>query len=332
MFIPEKIYHEQGIENYELGKELLEKYKDVPKVIIDNHNNIEEMRKKQNSEFPKMKRNLIIGTRKTHKYIPNYKVSNFLVPYTSSGCTAMCMYCYLVCNYNKCAYLRLFVNREQMLDKIIKTANNTTEDYVFEIGSNSDLILENTITNNLVWTIENFKNSPKGKLTFPTKFAMVEPILNLDHHGKIIIRMSVNPEEIINKCEFGTSRLKQRIEAINKLAEARYKVGIIVAPIILVDNWKRLYEDLFKELNELLTEKAKKEIFFEFIFMTYSYIHKMINNEAFPNAIDLYNKELMTVRGKGKYTYNKFVRQEGKIFFRDLMSKYFPNNEIIYFS
>ena len=49
MFIPEKIYYEQGIENYELGKELLEKYKDVPKVIIDNHNNIEEMRKKENS-------------------------------------------------------------------------------------------------------------------------------------------------------------------------------------------------------------------------------------------------------------------------------------------
>ena len=101
MFIPEKIYYEQRIENYELGKELLEKYKDVPKVIIDNHNNIEEMRKKENSEFPRMKRNLIIGTRKTHKYVTNSKVSNFLVPYTSSGCTAMCMYCYLVCNYNK---------------------------------------------------------------------------------------------------------------------------------------------------------------------------------------------------------------------------------------
>ena len=100
----------------------------------------------------------------------------------------------------------------------------------------------------------------------------------------------------------------------------------------MLDNWKILYEGLFKELNELLTEKAKKKVFFEFIFMTYSYIHKMINNEAFPNAIDLYNKELMTVRGKGKYTYNQFVRQEGEIFFRNLMSKYFTNNEIIYFS
>lgn len=332
MFIPQKIYYEQEIQNYELGKELLEKYKDVPKTIIDNHNNIEEMRKKENSEFPKMKRNLIIGTRKTHKYVPNYKVSNFLVPYTSSGCTAMCMYCYLVCNYNKCAYLRLFVNREQMLNKIIKTANNAEEDYVFEIGSNSDLILENTITNNLVWTIENFKNSKKGKLTFPTKFDMVDSILNIEHQGKVIIRMSINPEEIINKFEFGTSRLKQRIEAINKLVEANYKVGILVAPIILIDNWKTLYEGLFKQITELLTEKAKKKVFFEFIFMTYSYIHKAINSEAFPNSMDLYNKEIMTVRGKGKYTYNQFVRQEGEAFFRDLMDKYFPNNEIIYFS
>ncbi len=66
--------------------------------------------------------------------------------------------------------------------------------------------------------------------------------------------------------------------------------------------------------------------------MTYSYIHKMINNEAFPNAIDLYNKELMKVRGRGKYTYNQFVREEGEIFFRDMMKIYFPNNKIVYFS
>ena len=332
MFIPDRIYCEDGIENYELGKELLEKYKDIPKTMIDNHNNIEEMRKKENSEFAKMKRNLIIGTRKTHKYVPNAKISNFLVPYTSSGCIAACMYCYLVCNYNKCAYLRLFVNREQMLDKIIKTANNAEEDYVFEIGSNSDLILENTITNNLVWTIENFKKSPKGKLTFPTKFDMVDPILNLDHQGKMIIRMSVNPAEIINKVEFGTSRLKQRIEAINKLVEADYEVGILVAPIILVDDWKKLYTELFENLYEQLSEKTKKKVFFEFIFMTYSYIHKAINTEAFPNAIDLYNKEIMTVRGKGKYTYNQSSRQEGEQFFKSLMNRYFPNNKIIYFS
>ena len=288
------------------------------------------MRKKQNSEFPDMKRNLIIGIRKTHKFVENHKTSDYLVPYTSSGCTAMCMYCYLVCNYNKCAYLRLFVNREQMLEKIIKTANKSERDLVFEIGSNSDLILENTITKNLIWTIENFANTQKGKLTFPTKFEMIDDLLNIRHNKKIIIRMSVNPEEIINKVEFGTSRLKQRIQAINKLADADYPIGILIAPVIFVENWKSLYLELIKYLYENLSEKVKKEAFFEIIFMTYSFVHNAINTEAFPNAIKLYDQDLMTGRGKGKYMYKEFIRKEGEMFFRENMNKFFKNNSIMY--
>lgn len=330
MFKPHAIYYEKAIEDYQLGKELLNKYKDIPKVIIENHNNIEEMRKKENKEFAKMKTNLIIGVRKTHKYTENHKVSDYLVPYTSSGCTASCMYCYLVCNYNKCAYLRLFVNREQMLEKMLKTAEKSEKNLTFEIGSNSDLILENTITDNLVWTIKNFKNSPKGKLTFPTKFDMVDPILNLDHQGKVIVRVSVNPEDIINKVEFGTSRLKGRIEAINKLKEAGYKVGILIAPVIFVENWKELYLELIKRLELELSEKAKKDVFFEIIFMTYSYVHTKINEEAFPNAFNLYDKELMTGRGRGKYWYKANIREEGEKFFRENMKKYFPYNKILY--
>ena len=330
MFKPKAIYYEKEILEYPLGKQLIKQYENVKKIEIDNHNNIEEMRKKQNSEFADMKRNLIIGIRKTHKFVENHKTSDFLVPYTSSGCTASCMYCYLVCNYNKCAYLRLFVNREQMLEKIIRTADKSEKELTFEIGSNSDLILENTITGNLPWTIENFRNVEKGYLTFPTKFDMVDDILQLDHKGKVIIRMSVNPETIINKVEFGTSRLKGRIEAINKLKETGYKVGILIAPVIMVENWKELYLELIQRLNQELSEKVKKDVFFEIIFMTYSFVHVKINEEAFPNAINLYNKETMTGRGKGKYMYKMELRKDGEIFFREQMKKYFPTNKIEY--
>ena len=320
MFIPKAIFYEEKAKEYELGKELLERYekKEVPCYVIENHNNIEEMRKKENKEFPQMKQNLIIGIRKTHKFEPNHKVSDFLVPYTSSGCIAMCMYCYLVCNYNKCAYLRIFVNREEMLQKIIKVANQNEKNLTFEIGSNSDLILENTITGNLVWTIENFANSPKGMLTFPTKFSMVDPILPLNHKGKVIVRVSVNPEEIIRRIEMGTSPLNKRIEAINNLKEAGYKVGILIAPIILVENWKQKYEELLNVLSQNLTEKVKKDVFFELIFMTYSYIHKMINTEAFPQNPNLYSKELMTVRGRRKVCLQKRSKGRcGKIYKRN---------------
>ncbi len=330
MFMPKEILYEENITNYKLGQELLEKYKDVPKMIIENHNNIPEMRCRGNCDFTDMKKDLIIGIRKTHKFVPNHKTSDFLVPYTSSGCTAMCMYCYLVCNYNKCSYLRLFVNREEMLNKIIKTSNQSEKELTFEIGSNSDLILENTITNNLEWTIPNFANNNRGYLTFPTKFDMVEPILNLDHKGRVIVRMSVNPENIIRRVEFGTSDLENRVKAINKLQEAGYKVGILIAPIIFVDNWKEEYENLLIFLQENLSSAVKKSAFFELIFMTYSYVHKMINKEAFPNAINLFDETKMTGRGKGKYTYKPQIREEGTRFFLEKMKQYFPNNEIKY--
>ena len=241
------------------------------------------------------------------------------------------MYCYLVCNFNKCSYLRLFVNREDMLNKVISTCNKSDKTLTMEIGSNSDLILENSITGNLEWTIPNFiENCNNGFLTFPTKFDMVDPILDLNHDGRVIVRMSVNPDEIIRRVEFGTSSLSKRVIAINKLKEAGYTVGILIAPIILVDNWQDKYENLLIYLSDNLSSTAKKDVFFELILMTYSYIHRAINHDAFPNAIDLFDADKMKVRGYGKYAYNELFRKKAEDFFFDNMKKYFPNNEIKY--
>lgn len=329
---PKKIYYEPASLDYELGRTLFEKYKTLPWIPIESHNRIEAFRKSENSQFPELKQYLIIGIRKTHHYTPNYKSSDFLVPYTSSGCSAMCLYCYLVCNYNKCSYLRLFVNREQMLEKIERTAERAERELTFEIGSNSDLVLENTITHNLEWTIEQFAKSKRGRLTFPTKFDFVEPLLTLDHRRKTIARMSVNPPEIIRRVEFGTAPLDRRIAAVNRLCEAGYPVGLLIAPVILTGNWKELYAELFQTLAQSLSEKVKKEMFVEMILMTYSYVHRAINREAFPNAIDLYDAEQMTGRGRGKYCYRPGVRTQAEEFLRSEFAKYFDPAKILYIS
>ena len=327
---PDKVFYEPAALKYALGKTLKETFNNIPWIAIENHNNIEQLRTRSNQEFPKMKRHLIVGVRKSLKHTPNHKVSDFLVPYTSSGCTAMCLYCYLVCNYNKCSYLRLFVNREQMLYKIIKTAEEAEKDLVFEIGSNSDMVLENTITQNLEWTIQNFGKNKKGLITFPTKFDMVESLLPLDHNGRVIMRMSVNPQEIISKIEFGTSQLKNRIRALNQMCQADYKAGILIAPVIFVENWKELYSKLIDQLADELSEKTKSQIFIEIIFMTYSYVHRAINAEAFPKAVDLYDQSLMTGRGRGKYWYREELRAQGEIFLRNQLEVKLPGIPIIY--
>lgn len=326
------VYYEPDSLTYDLGKKLKEDFGQLPWIPIESHNSIREMQEKPNSEFGHMKRNLIIGTRKTHKYVENHKVSDYLVPYTSSGCTAMCLYCYLVCNYNKCAYLRLFVNREQMLDRLIKKGNKSEVPLTFEIGSNSDLVLENTITGNLLYTIPRFAKEGRGNLTFPTKFHMVEPLLGLDHKGKVIFRMSVNPQPVISRIELGTSNLKQRIEAVNAMCEAGYPCGLLIAPVILTEGWKEMYSGLLAELKDGLTDKMKKQMFLEIILMTYSYVHRAINNEAFPAAPELYDREQMTGRGRGKYCYRKEAREEAELFLRAEVKRIFPDVEILYIS
>lgn len=327
---PDAIYYEPEALEFPLGKKLKEKYGNRDWIPIKSHNSIEEMQKSQNREFARMKQHLIVGVRKTHKYVENHKVSDYLVPYTSSGCSAMCLYCYLVCSYNKCSYLRVFVNREQMMDRLIKTGNASDKQLTFEIGSNSDLVLENTITENLPWTIEEFAKRGKGRITFPTKFSLVEALLPLDHQGKTIFRMSVNPEDIIRRVEIGTSQLFDRIQALNKMNEAGYPTGLLIAPVILLEDWQTLYETLIDILRSELSESVKNTSFIEIIFMTYSYVQNAINKDAFPNAPGLFDTKRQTGRGKGKYCYREPLRAEGEAFFRDKLSKALPNMKILY--
>ncbi|WP_040198408.1 SPL family radical SAM protein [Candidatus Soleaferrea massiliensis] len=324
------VYYEPDSLNYPLGKQLREQYKSLPWIPIESHNRIPELTARDNRDFARMKQYLIIGTRKTHRYVENQKISDYLVPFTSSGCSAMCLYCYLVCNYNKCSYLRLFVNREQMLDRLIRTSHKTGSPCVFEIGSNSDLLLENTVTQNLEQVIPAFAKEGRGQLTFPTKFDMVEPLLSLDHRGKTIFRMSVNPNEIIRRVELGTSPLEKRISALNRMAEAGYPAGLLIAPVILLDGWKTLYGELIDQLADTLSGKTRKSLPIEIILMTYSYVHRAINQDAFPNAVELYSAEQMIGGGRGKYRYRQEHREPAEQFFREQLARKLPEAHIAY--
>lgn len=330
IFNPKKIYIEHNAMEFAQGVELYNKYKENTQIEwIDAHQKIESLRKLPDSEFTRLKQYLIIGTRKSLNHQENNKTSDFLVPYTSSGCSAFCMYCYLVCHYFTSSYLRVFVNREEMMNKLKKHASKM-QGGIFEIGSNSDLVLENTITKNLEWTIEQFSVSPYGKLTLPTKFCMVDSLLNLEHNKKTNIRMSVNPEYIIQNIEFGTSSLEDRITALNKLYISGYPVGLLIAPIILLPNWENYYMELIDKLSEKLNKDLQKNLPVEMIFMTYGSAHKKINAEAFPKGINLYNEEIMRFSGRQKYSYKQPIKEEAKELLVNYIKYKMPKVNIVY--
>lgn len=331
-FIPSRVYYEEAVKEYQQGKELLERYEkmEIPLIPIEAHHRIEELRQRPNKEFTKMKKYLILGKRKTINLTQNDKSADFIVPFTSSGCSATCLYCYLVCNFNTNSYLRIFMNRDEMIDKVRKKIKKVGEHKVYELGCNSDMVLENTITGNLRWAIEEFGKLENATATFATKFDSIDDLLNANHKGNTQMRISVNPQEIIRKVEFGTSSLKDRITAANKMFEAGYKIGLNIAPIILEEGWEVMYENMFKEVKKLLLPKLKEQLFIEVIFMTYGLSNFYINTESMPGAINLLDKNKMRPKGPGKYTYRNEYRNPAEKIIRGYIEKYLPEATISY--
>jgi spore photoproduct lyase len=331
-FIPLRVYYEEAVKEYEQGKELLERYgkMDIPLIPIAAHHKIEELKQRPNKEFTKMKKYLVLGTRKTINLAPNDKSADFIVPFTSSGCTAACLYCYLVCNFNTNSYLRIFMNRDDMINKVKKMIAKVGDHKVYELGCNSDMVLENTITGNLRWAIEEFGKLDNATATFATKFDAVDDLLNAKHNGHTQMRISINPQEVIKRVEIGTSSLRERITAANKMFEAGYKIGLNIAPIILEEGWEENYENMFKEVRELLHPKLKQQLFIEVIFMTYGLPNFYINTESMPNAVNLLDKDKMRPKGPGKYTYRNEFRNPAEEIIRSYIEEYLPEAVISY--
>ena len=217
-----------------------------------------------------------------------------------------------------------------MINKVKKMVQIVGEPKIYEIGCNSDMVLENTITGNLKWAIEEFGKLQNATATFATKFDAVDDLLTANHNGNTQMRISINPEELIKKVEFGTSSLKERITAANKMFEAGYKIGLNIAPIILEEGWEVMYDNMFKEVKQLLLPKLKDQLFIEVIFMTYGLPNFYINTESMPKAVTLLDKDKMRPKGPGKYTYRNEYRNSAEKIIIGYIEKYLPEATISY--
>ena len=64
--------------------------------------------------------------------------------------------------------------------------------------------------------------------------------------------------------------------------------------------------------------------------MPYSYVHHAINTEAFPNSVQLYDKQDMIGRGRGKYKYKDTLKMEGETFLREQLKEKLSGMPILY--
>jgi len=99
--------------------------------------------------------------------------------------------------------------------------------------------------------------------SFATKYVN-EKLIEYNPQGKIRIRFSLMPQIMADKLEPNTSKIIDRIKAINAFIDAGYDVHINFSPVIVAGNWLEEYENLFHMVNDYVDYKdvVKAEVIF----------------------------------------------------------------------
>ncbi|MGC5321443.1 spore photoproduct lyase family protein [Micromonospora arida] len=86
------------------------------------------------------------------------------------------------------------------------------------------------------------------QLRWTTKYADVDTFVGLPHAGRTRVRFSVNCAPVSERFEGGTARVSDRLAALRRLALDGYPVGLTIAPIIALPDWRERYGELLDQV------------------------------------------------------------------------------------
>ncbi|WP_455793908.1 spore photoproduct lyase [Clostridium butyricum] len=338
MFIPKRVIFEKDSLETEVGKNIYNKIKNNPNIEIINasSNKIKSHIPGDNlfEQYKSGKQTLVVGKRKGLKFQTCKPSANYQLPLVS-GCMGRCEYCYLNTQLGDKPFVRVFTN----IDDVLNRAKEYIEERlpqitIFEGAATSDPIPLEPYTNALKKTIEFIGKEEKGRFRFVTKYNDVDTLLDAKHNNHTEIRFSINTPTVINTYEHYTASIDKRIEAAVKVANAGYKIGFIIAPIFIYDNWQKEYKDLIENIKSKLPSEFNEQIIFEVISHRYTTKAKNRILEIFPETTLPMNDEDRKFKygqfGYGKYIYTKDQLAEIKEFFIFNIKEIFPNSIIKY--
>ena len=276
--------------------------------------------------------------RKTFTIRPSGRSTDFISPSFGHGCLYNCSYCYM--KRHKPKGLSVAKNTGDILTAVnnhafftpVDKPNQTHADYTtYDISCNEDFALHAKYHD---WEriFEFFKDHPVAMGSFATKY--VNPDLTaFDPEGKIRIRFSLMPQKMADIHEPGTSKIIDRIKAINAFIDAGYDVHVNYSPVIVYDGWLKDYEYLFNMMNDYVD--YKKEVLAEVIFLTHNFKRHILNLEKNPETeITLWTPEIQETKisqyGGSNLRYHHELKRDYIYQFKQLHNSIIPWNTIRY--
>ncbi len=158
-------------------------------------------------------------------------------------CPYGCHYCYLAGTPGVwfSPTVKIFLNLEEILREVDRTANELGRPTAFYLGKLQDGLALEPLSGYARAMIPFFARHPYAQMVVLTKSADVENLLDLGHAGRTILSWTVNAPEVVESFERNTPDVMARLEAMRRCAQAGYPVRAVVMPIIPVADWQETY-------------------------------------------------------------------------------------------
>jgi len=281
---------------------------------------------------------LVLGVKKSLSARPNGRSANWIAPSTASGCAMACVYCYVPRRKGYANPITVFTNIEQITGYLRRHVARQgpkaepdqvdPESWVYDIGENSDCSVDALVSDNVADLIATFRTLATAKAAFATKYVNRQ-LLDLDPAGRTRIRFSVMPDADARVLDVRTSRVAERIAAVDDFVAAGYEVHLNLSPVVLREGWEADWTALLRQLDDVLSPAAKAQAAAEVILLTHNRELHEVNLGWHPKAEDLlWRPDLQQPKrsesGQLNVRYRNEVKRDGVARLRSLVARHAP--------
>jgi spore photoproduct lyase family protein len=335
------IYAEPAALDSPRGRDILARFPGARVIEVPSHWQIPELHGNEGNvdRWVRVKtETLVLGVKKSLSARPNSRSSNWIAPSTANGCAMACAYCYVPRRKGYANPITVFTNIEQITGYLrrhvarqgVKTEADQCDpvSWVYDIGENSDCSVDAMVSDNVADLVATFRDLSTAKASFATKFVN-RRLLDLDPRGRTRVRFSLMPDADAKVLDVRTSRIAERIAAIDDFVEAGYEVHLNLSPVVLRDGWEADWAALLAHLDDVLAPATKAQAAAEVIMMTHNKDLHEVNLGWHPQAEELlWRPELQQPKrsqnGQWNVRYRNGVKRAGVDRLQELIAAHAP--------
>lgn len=325
---PARIYCETSVLDHKVTRAILAQFPCTPLILIDHYKDVFN-RSHQSFAHQKNKQALILA-RKAETFF--YKAAERIISFGEShlvytdqirNCIYDCDYCFLQ-GMHKSAHLLIFVNEEDFIQSVQRELNQNSA-CALSISYLTDLLAFETLYPwHSAW-LKFAKKNPSISIESRTKSNNAHVLFATKAVPNFILTWSLNPTEIIRTHELGCASLENRLFQLQQALQLGWTVRISIDPIILIPNWKQVYQDFVALLAQRINLAKIDAISYGFFRMHPAQLDYMKKDRKTPLLHYKYKK-----KNKNYVGYEGVAKHDAQVFIKEAFAQYY-RPELLYF-